>query len=83
MKKNEVLYCSEYLANLNIGDDRFACVLKDTITNKMTFVWNGERKINNVFFIRASHIDLSDYNKCIIYYAENSDLSTGFAVILL
>lgn len=76
MKKNEVLYCSAYLANLNIGDDRFACVLKDTITNKMTFVWNGERKINNVFFIWASHIDLSDYNKCIIYYAEKDEYYT-------
>ena len=76
MKEHEVLYCSEYVANLNINDDRFACVLQDTISKKMSFVWNGVRKISDVYYIRASHIDLSDYNKCIIYYAESENYYT-------
>lgn len=68
MKENEHIYNTEYVANLNMQDNSFTCIVIDTITNKKTFVWNGERKVT-ADNLKVYHVDLFDYNKCVLGYS--------------
>lgn len=74
MKENECIYESEYFANLNLEDNRFSCIVIDTISNKKTFVWNGIRKVSSMG-LEAFHVDLDNYNKCILQYAHDGSES--------
>lgn len=74
MKENERIYESEYVANLNIEDNRFACVLVDTLSGKKTFVWNGIRKASSLG-LEALHVDLDNYAKCVLRYAHEGSKS--------
>lgn len=74
MNETECIYASEYVANLNFEDNRFACILIDTISKKRTFVWNGMRKMS-AMGLEAFHVDLDDYNKCVLRYAHEGSKS--------
>lgn len=43
LKKNEVIFCDEYVASIKFQDQSFACIIEDTLSHKKTFVWNGEK----------------------------------------
>ncbi|MDR0745408.1 MAG: hypothetical protein LBF17_02805 [Mediterranea sp.] len=43
MNANEVIYQNEYALFQTFNRNRFACITLDTITDKYTFVFNGER----------------------------------------
>jgi hypothetical protein len=60
LNANEVIYKNEYALFQTLNQNRFACITHDTITNKYTFVFNGQR-IKTVSEIRKDYIDCIDY----------------------
>lgn len=55
LKKNEVIFCDEYVASIKFQDQSFACIIEDTLSHKKTFVWNGEKN----FLVMISHVIIS------------------------
>ncbi|MBD5342966.1 MAG: hypothetical protein HDR93_06945 [Bacteroides sp.] len=72
--KDEIIFNNEQYIDLHGDKRKFACVVVDTIQEKYTFIWNGERKITaDDMFI--DHIDLDNFDKCIYQYliVENNE----------
>lgn len=70
LRANEELVYNECMLSFNTQDDHFACTIRDTVLNKHSFVIDGIKKITNADWILAHYIDPSDYNKCIVEYAQ-------------
>lgn len=71
---NEEFYCYEYFSNMKVVGNKFACITKNKINSKLSFILNGINVISakqlDVFWI-----DLISKNKCIYSYsnADNED----------
>ena len=57
-KPNEEFFMSEFCSNMKIDGTKFACVLKNNKTNKMSLVWNSEI-VDHAWQIYAWYIDLN------------------------
>ena len=71
LQKNEIIFYDEYVASIKFENQVFACIIEDTTTHKKTFVWNGEKKFS-CDYILCYYVDLTDYDKCIIYYRQEN-----------
>lgn len=66
MQPREELFYGEFICNFNLKEGRWACYVVDTLTQRVTFVWNGERKEDAGVF---NYIDLNRYESSIQYYS--------------
>lgn len=71
-ERNETIYYGENASNLNFASNKFCCVLQDTITKKMSFIYDGKRMIEGSQ-VHVVYFDLADYNKCIVLYANTGN----------
>ena len=74
---NEVIFEKEYYLLQSFNQHRFACMIQDTITKELTFVFNGRRiKKTDPFthpnFIYSSKINLAKENGFVIWYKEKN-----------
>lgn len=69
---NEEFYCYEYYSNMKVLGNKFACITKNKVNSKKSFVLNGETVVSandlDVFWI-----DLTSKNKCIYSYSKADD----------
>lgn len=69
MQPREELYYDEFICSFNLKEGRWACFVVDTLTQRKTFVWNGERKEDAGEF---AYIDLKSYESSVqFFYTDN------------
>ncbi|MBQ8674538.1 MAG: hypothetical protein IJ511_10970 [Bacteroides sp.] len=68
MGYNEVLNFGEYTSNLKLNGGKYACIVRDTVLDKKTFIWNGIRAIESDDWLQIDYVDLQDFEKCIYSY---------------
>lgn len=71
MNPNEVIFQDEYFAYNYFGQNRFACILRDTITDKYTFVFNGKRVLSSTEMIGVNYLNLNETNGYAVHYYSN------------
>ena len=72
LEKNEILISDEYYVSQELDKNHFACMVKDTISNKQTFIYNGQRVFSgepNSFTVLD--FDVNSKNDYKISYKEN------------
>ncbi len=65
MNEREVLHYNEFIGSNRLQNGKWACFVRDTLNDRITFVWNGERKDDAGEFV---YVDLNDYNQCVQHY---------------
>lgn len=62
MNEREVLHYDEFIGSNRLQNGKWACFVRDTLNDRITFVWNGVRKDDAGEFV---YVDLNDYNQCV------------------
>lgn len=68
---NEELYAHEYLSNMKIAGNKFACVVRNKVNSKLSFILNGATLVT-AKKLEIHWVDPYSRNNCIYSYADNN-----------
>ena len=71
--ENEEIYGSEYFAAQYLNQNRFACIVRDTLKKTYTFVFNGKLIITINDWIRVNYLNVNEENGYIFYYHKEEE----------
>ena len=71
--ENEEIYYNEYCISQQLNQNRFACIIKNTLNNTYTFIFNGIRIVTSDYLLQVNYLNVNENDGYVISYWDGEE----------